>query len=124
MFPTIAGLPIGTHNFFVGLGVLAATVVFVLEVRRRGIADDRIWVIVAGGLFGGALFSRLGTWLEHLDLRRNATLAEQWLYGNRSILSGLVGAYAGALLAKRLTGYRERTGDLFAPAVALGMGIG
>ena len=49
---------------------------------------------------------------------------EQWLYGNRSILSGLVGAYAGVLLVKRLTGYRERTGDLFAPAVALGMAIG
>ena len=49
---------------------------------------------------------------------------EQWLYGNRSILSGLVGAYLGALIAKRLVGYKERTGDLFAPAVALGMAIG
>ena len=27
-------------------------------------------------------------------------------------------------VAKRLTGYRARTGDLFAPAVALGMAIG
>jgi prolipoprotein diacylglyceryltransferase len=49
---------------------------------------------------------------------------EQWLYGNRSILSGLVGAYVGVLLAKRLTGYREKTGDLFAPAVAIGMAVG
>jgi prolipoprotein diacylglyceryltransferase len=124
MYPTVFGLPIGTHNLLVGLGVVAATVVFLVEVRRRGISDDRIWVIVAGALLGGAVFARLGTWLEHIDLRRNATLMEQWLYGNRSILSGLVGAYAGALLAKRLTGYRERTGDLFAPAVALGMAIG
>jgi phosphatidylglycerol---prolipoprotein diacylglyceryl transferase len=124
MFPTLPGLPIGTHNLFVGLGVAAAAVVFVLEARRRNVTDERIWVIVAGALIGGAVFARLGTWFEHLDLRRNASLLEQWLYGNRSILSGLVGAYAGALLAKRLTGYRERTGDLFAPAVALGMAIG
>jgi prolipoprotein diacylglyceryltransferase len=122
MVPTLAGL--GTHDVFVGIGVIAAALVFVWEVRRRKVNDDRIWVIVAGTLLGGAVFARLGTWLEHLDLRRNASLMEQWLYGNRSILSGLLGAYLGALLTKRLVGYRERTGDLFAPAVALGMAIG
>src|SRR5262245_51081523 len=122
MVPTLAGL--NTHDLFVALGVLAGTIVFVWEVRRRRVNDDRIWVVVAGTLLGGAVFARLGTWLEHLDLRRNASLLEQWLYGNRSILSGLVGAYLGALVAKRLVGYKERTGDLFAPAVALSMAIG
>ena len=67
---------------------------------------------------------RLGTWLQHLDLRENASLAEQWAYGNRSILGGLVGAWLGVHVAKRLCGYRLRTGDLFAPAVALGMAVG
>ena len=67
---------------------------------------------------------RLGTWLQHVDLRDNARLAEQWLYGNRSILGGLVGAWLGVHVAKRLTGYPLRTGDLFAPAVALGMAVG
>jgi phosphatidylglycerol---prolipoprotein diacylglyceryl transferase len=80
--------------------------------------------VVAGALVGGALLSRLGTWSEHLDPRRNPNLAEQWLYGNRSILSGLLGAYLGALLAKRLVGYRMSTGDLFAPAIAAGMAVG
>ena len=67
---------------------------------------------------------RLGTWLQHVDLRDNATLAEQWAYGNRSILGGLVGAWLGVHVAKRLCGYQLRTGDLFAPAVALGMAVG
>ncbi len=44
--------------------------------------------------------------------------------GNRSILGGLVGAWLGVHVAKRLVGYPRRTGDLFAPAVALGMGLG
>jgi prolipoprotein diacylglyceryltransferase len=127
------GVPILTHDAFVGLGVLAAGALFLAEVRRRRAlsaaaggppVDDRIWVVVAGALVGGVLLARLAPWLQHLDLRRNASLVEHWLYGNRSILSGLVGAYLGALLAKRLVGYRERTGDLFAPAVALGMAIG
>jgi prolipoprotein diacylglyceryltransferase len=122
MYPSLG--PIPTHPLFVGLGVLAATVVFVLEARRRGQTDDKVVYVVLGALVGGAVFMRLGTWMQHLDLRQNASLAEQWLYGNRSILGGLVGAWLGVHVAKRLVGYRLRTGDLFAPAVALGMAVG
>ncbi|WP_211588863.1 prolipoprotein diacylglyceryl transferase [Allorhizocola rhizosphaerae] len=117
------------HDLFTAIGVLVGGWVFVLQIRYRRRAtgravDDRIWTVVAGALVGGALLGRLGTWAQHFDLRANATLVEHWIYGNRSILSGLVGAYLGALLAKRLTGYREKTGDLFAPAVAVGMAVG
>ncbi|HEX6684820.1 MAG TPA: prolipoprotein diacylglyceryl transferase family protein [Candidatus Limnocylindrales bacterium] len=111
------------HDLFTGLGILVAAGVFVLQ-KRYWKPDDRIWIVVAGALVGGALLGRLGTWVQHFDLRQNASLAEQWLYGNRSILSGLVGAYFGALLAKRLCGYRAKTGDMFAPAVAIGMAVG
>ena len=116
--------PLETHGLFVGLGVLAAALVFVVEARRRGQTDDRLFAVVAGALVGGAIFMRMGTWLQHVDLRENASVTEQWLYGNRSILGGLFGAWLGVHVAKRLTGYRLRTGDLFAPAVALGMAIG
>jgi len=104
--------------------VLAAVGVFVVEARRRGQTDEKIAYVVLGALAGGAIFMRLGTWLQHLDLRQNASLAEQWLYGNRSVLGGLFGAWLGVHIAKRIVGYRARTGDLFAPAVALGMAIG
>ena len=129
MFPTLgdilgADLPVPTHEVFVALGVLVAALVFVVEARRRGRTDERLLYVVAGALVGGALFMRLGTWLQHLDLRTNASLGEQWLYGNRSVLGGLVGAWLGVHVVKRLVGYRERTGDLFAPAVALGMAVG
>ena len=35
-----------------------------------------------------------------------------------------MGAWLGVHVVKRLTGYSARTGDLFAPAVALGMAVG
>jgi prolipoprotein diacylglyceryltransferase len=127
MYPVlwhVGPVPIQTHDAFVALGIAVAGLVFWYEVRRRGVRDERLWYVVTGALFGGALLGRLGTWAQHLDPRHNASLAAQWLYGNRSILSGMVGAYLGALVAKRLAGYRERTGDLFAPAVAAGMAVG
>lgn len=122
MVPHVGPFP--SHQLFVALGVAVAVVVFVVEARRRGQTDEKLIHVVAGGLVGGALLMRLGTWAQHLDLRENASLAEQWAYGNRSILGGLLGAWLGVHAAKRLTGYRLRTGDLFAPAVALGMAVG
>jgi phosphatidylglycerol---prolipoprotein diacylglyceryl transferase len=122
MYPSLGGLP--THSLFVALGVVAAALVFVLEARRRGHTDERMVYVVAGALVGGAIFMRMGTWLQHLDLDRNAGFAEQLLYGNRSILGGLFGAWLGVHVAKRLVGYPHRTGDLFAPAVAIGMAVG
>lgn len=122
MYPELGGVP--THGLFVGLGVLAAAAVFVAEARHRGQTDERLLYVVAGALVGGAVFMRMGTWFQHVDLRDNAGVVEQWLYGNRSILGGLVGAWLGVHVAKRLVGYRSRTGDLFAPAVAIGMAIG
>ena len=129
MFPTLGSLlggevTIATHEFFVALGVTAALAVVAAQARHTGLTDERLLYVVTGALVGGAVFMRLGTWLQDVDLRDNASVVEHWAHGNRSVLGGLVGAWLGVHVAKRLIGYRSRTGDLFAPAVALGMGIG
>lgn len=122
MYPTLAEVP--THGLFVALGIAVAALVFTVEARRRGATDERMLYIVMGALLGGAIFMRLGTWAQHLDPSANASLVEQWVRGNRSILGGLVGAWLGVHVAKWVVGYRARTGDLFAPAVAAGMAVG
>lgn len=129
MFPTLQDLvpwlpPLGTHSVFVALGLAAAGAVFLVEKRRRGVSDPRIAYIVLGALVGAAVFSRLGTWAQHLDLSRNLSLVDQLAFGNASMLSALVGAWLGVHVAKRIVRYPDRTGDLFAPAVALAMVIG
>ncbi len=115
-------LPI--HGLFMASGVLAAMVVFVAEARRRGAVNEQSVVAVTGALVGGAIGMRLSGWARHLDFGANPSLSQAWEFGSRSILGGLLGAYLGVLIAKRIGGYRGKTGDLFAPAVALGMAIG
>lgn len=116
MVPLIFGMD--THAVFVGLGVAVAAVVFFLECRRRNAPPEQSLIAVTGALVGGAIGMRLSSLTQTLDPY------ESWMFGARSVLGGLLGAYLGVLVAKRIIGYRERTGDLFAPAVALGMAVG
>lgn len=115
---------VGTHDVFVVLGVAAAVVVFWAEGRRRRVQDPRLWSIAAGAVVVGAIFAKLGTGWRYLADDPEPSLLGLWLHGGKSVLGGLAGAYFGVLLTKRLLGYRHKTGDLFAPAVALGIAIG
>ena len=129
MFPTLHDLAPwlpgwGSHETFVALGLCAAGVVFLIEKRRRVVSDPRIPYLVLGALAGAAILSRLGTWAQHLDPSKNLSFVDQLIHGNASMLSALVGAWLGVHVAKRIVRYPDRTGDLFAPAVALAMCIG
>lgn len=120
----ILGVPVSLHDSIVGLAMIVAALVLWRESTRQGIVEERWWWAVLGALTGAAIGARLGTWFQHLDPAQNLSLVDQWTSGNRSILSALVGAWIGVVIAKRLTGWQVTTGDAFAPAVALGMAVG
>lgn len=116
--------PVPTHDFFVLLGVLTGVALFLYEAQRRDMLDDRLLVILAGSLVCGAIAARVSALWRYTTLAPDPSLVEFVTRGGRSILGGLAGAYAGALVTKRLLGYGRPTGDVFAPAVALAMAIG
>jgi phosphatidylglycerol:prolipoprotein diacylglycerol transferase len=121
---TLGPVTIGTHDLFVALGLLVGLAVFRAEARHRGVRDERLLVIIAGIIVGGALGGRLSGVLQALVREDGTPLYLVWAFGGRSIIGGLLGAYLGALVAKRLVRYPYRTGNLFAPAVALALAVG
>lgn len=123
-FELIPGVRLDTHSVFVAIALFLGTVVFWIEARRRSRLNQRTGLLVVGALAGAAALGRLGTWAQHLDPRENLTFVEQFLHGNASFLSALVGAWLGVHVAKKIIGYQSRSGDLFAPAVALAMAFG
>ena len=124
MMPLIA-VPAGSlHSLFVLLGTVAATAVFLASARREGSLGDELAIVLVGALLGGALGAKLAVVWRYLDAAAAPSLLGLLVRGGQSILGGLSGAYLGAVFTKRLIGYRAGTGDLFAPAVALGIGIG
>lgn len=127
MYPVlfhVGPIAVPTHELFTLLGLLAATAFVVLESRRRGVADRAMATIAAGALLGAGIGARAGNWWRYLTEDGALTLPGLLVDSGKSVLGGLTGAYLGVLITKRLIGYRARTGDVFAPAAALGIAIG
>jgi phosphatidylglycerol:prolipoprotein diacylglycerol transferase len=120
----VSDVEVGTHGFFVTLGILAAVGVLLLEARRRHVHDIRLLWVVVGALFSGAVAAKLATVWRYLRAAPDPSLHGALVYGGKSVLGGLAGAYVGVIVTKRLVGWKVKTGDLFAPAVALGMAVG
>ncbi len=114
-----------THDAFSLLGVLTAIGVFAFDLRRRGLSrDPRLWWMVYGALVGGAIGAKVATVWRYVVVADDPTLVGALVDGGKSVVGGLAGAYLGAVLTKRVLGYRRPTGDLFAPAVAIGIAVG
>ena len=121
---SVGGHPVGTHDAFVALAFVVGLAVFAYEARRRQMWDERLIPVLVGIVVGGAVGARLAGVLDAATTDGTDAIAWAWVQGGRSILGGLSGAYVGALVGKRIGGYHGRTGDLFAPAVAIGLAIG
>ena len=115
---------IPTHDAFTLLGVLVAAAVLVVGARRQGRLDRQLVFIAAGGMVGGGIGARLATVIRYLAESDHPSWTGLLLDSGKTVVGGLAGAYIGVLVAKRVIGYREHTGDLFAPAVALGIAVG
>ncbi len=120
----LSGVEVGTHDALVVVAAFAAFAVYAVAARRRGMLDVDHLLVATAALVAGAIAAKGGAAWRYALTTDDLSLMGVLAHGGKSILGGLFGAYAGALLAKRVLGIRHSTGDLFAPAVAVGMVIG
>lgn len=112
--PSIFGVPY--YSIFVLLG-FAAGLFYYLRNTRRSMADsDSPALIIVAGLIFGFVGSKIPLLFEGGG-------TDYWLYG-RSVLGALFFGTLGVMLTKRVFGIKLRLGNVIAPPVALGVGIG
>ncbi|MDD5110044.1 MAG: prolipoprotein diacylglyceryl transferase [Patescibacteria group bacterium] len=119
----IFGFPIPSYEFFVGLGVLAGAIIVFLERRRRKLLQENFFFIAVAALLGGALGAKIPIWLYYARHIAAHPGLETFLSG-RTIVGGIIGGWAAVAMAKKKLGVHTKTGDIFAPALALGEAIG
>ena len=83
--------------------------------------DQRLWAVYGGALAGAYLGAKVAFLLAEGWHYRHDWMA---LLTGHSVTGALLGGVAGVELAKRVVGYREGTGDLFAVTVPLALAIG
>jgi phosphatidylglycerol---prolipoprotein diacylglyceryl transferase len=123
----LGGIPIYSHGFFLTLGLLVCLAVLIYEARRRRWPAHEVVPITLAAFVGGVLGARLAMlffegWGVAPVVFDYFALFDPSI-GPGSILGGIGGAYAGGYLASRSLKV-GCTCDAFAPAMALGMGVG
>ncbi|MEM4719559.1 MAG: prolipoprotein diacylglyceryl transferase [Candidatus Pacearchaeota archaeon] len=116
----IFGFSVPSYSLFVFLGIVLGVLVYWSEVKKKkNYSENNLYILLAA-LLGGAI----GAKLVIIVIYWNELTWEIILYG-KSIVGGLIGGTIGVLLAKKFLGIeKERKGNFFAPAIALGVAVG
>jgi prolipoprotein diacylglyceryltransferase len=128
-------LPIGSHPAWhpvlETLAYMAGYAVFRLQRGRQGdvIAEPARWNVIAAAAVGALVGSRLLGLAEQWPTVESAwrsghILALLLAPGGKTIVGGLLGGWLGVEAVKRITGIRQRTGDLFALPLCVGIAVG
>ena len=132
---THAMIPIGSHPawhpVFETLAYAAGYAVFRRLRGRQGdmLGEPQRWTVLAAAAVGALVGSRLLGLVEQCPTvaaawRDGRLLALFFSPGGKTIVGGLLGGWLGVEIAKRVSGIRRRTGDLFALPLCVGIGAG
>jgi phosphatidylglycerol---prolipoprotein diacylglyceryl transferase len=118
------GIRVPSYTFFVAAGLLAGMIVFAIECKRKGLFSKKFLLVFAIGMVGSAVGSKAPFWIAHFPQIVAGFPDLSLLFSGQTIVGGLLGGWIAIEVAKKAIGFTRRTGDPFAPAVALGAGIG
>lgn len=107
-----------------GLLMLASLVWGLWRWHRRTRGEPELMLVLIGALAGGFLGAKLAYLLA--EGAGDWTQPDRWLrlLTGKSVLGGLLGAYAGAEMMKRHHGIRRHTSDGFAATLPFGLLLG
>jgi phosphatidylglycerol:prolipoprotein diacylglycerol transferase len=120
----IGSFPVPSYSFFVFLAFIAGILVYWLEARKNKQANENTFYIALGAIIGGVIGAKLFVMLAYWQ-----TLVSNFnwdiILTGKSIVGGLIGGTIGVLITKKILHIsNQRRGNLFAPAIALGVAIG
>jgi phosphatidylglycerol---prolipoprotein diacylglyceryl transferase len=117
-------IPVSSYSFFVSLGIIAGALVYYFEARKQRQVNEHSFLIAVGALAGAALGAKMLEILINVDNIDSLNSLAAFLLSGRTIIGGLIGGTLGAMLTKKILHIQTKKGNLFAPAVALGVAIG
>lgn len=120
----IGDFVVSSYSFFMLMAIAVGLFVYFYNSKRKKSLNENGFFIIVGSLLGGALGAKILEWaINYKIFFANINNLEIFLSG-RTIVGGLIGGTIGAIVTKRLLGVKEKRGNFFAPAIAIGVAIG
>ncbi|MBU0467768.1 MAG: prolipoprotein diacylglyceryl transferase [Candidatus Omnitrophica bacterium] len=120
----VNGLEVGSYPFFVLLGLIFGILVYFLEARKKKTLSENTFFIFIAAIVGGAVGAKLPIWIMNFKHIIASLPDIRPLLTGRTIVGGMIGGTLSVLWIKKKLGINEKKGNLFAPAIALGVSIG
>jgi phosphatidylglycerol:prolipoprotein diacylglycerol transferase len=118
--------PIHPHLLFETLAYLIAFQAYRFLRNRYGdsVSISSRWSVIAAAAVGAALGSKVLFLAEDPTLTLAHIHDPAFLMGGKTVVGGLIGGLIGVELTKKIAGIQERTGDLFAVPLCIGIAVG
>lgn len=120
----IGNINIESYSFFVALALIVGIIVFYIEARRQKSVSEKTFYILIAALIGGTVGSKLPVWIFNYKEIISAFPNIIPLLSGRTIVGGLIGGTIAVMLTKKYLHIEGKRGNVFAPAIALGIAIG
>jgi len=118
------GLNIPSYSLFVFLGLVVGISYYLYLARKeKKLGENGIYIVLAA-LVGGALGAKIPYWIAYFPEIISSYPNIMPFLSGRTIVGGLIGGFLGVLFIKKKLGITDRRGNLFVPAIALGVAIG
>ena len=123
---TIGSLKMHPHLIFETAAYAIAFRIYLVMRKRAGDAldDENRWWVIAAAAMGAMVGSKSLYWFEDPALSLTHWREIAFLMSGKTIVGALIGGLFGVELAKQILGIKQRTGDLFAIPLCVGIVIG
>ncbi|MBC7554318.1 MAG: prolipoprotein diacylglyceryl transferase [Taibaiella sp.] len=122
----IFGNPLLLHGILEGIGIFVAFRLYLWQKRKQGDTLEQYnrLVVLTAATLGALTGSHVIGALEDVPKWMASPGFWSYLYGNKTLVGGLVGGLTFVEVAKKLIGEQQNSGDLYTFPLLLGMIVG
>ena len=120
----IGNTEFSTYSFFILLGIIVAALIYFYEAKKANQVNEFSFLIAVGAFVGSTFGSKLLELLMNIDRLQSKNDLLVFLISGRTIIGGLIGGTLGVWITKSIMRIKAKRGNLFAPAVAMGVAVG
>jgi len=126
VYISLGSLKIHPHLVFETLAYAVAFRVYLLLRKRMSdlLDDGNRWWMIAAAAMGALVGGKVLYWFEYPAFLLAHWREPAYLMGGKTMVGAFIGGLFAVEVAKRLMGITQRTGDLFAVPLCVGIAIG